>query len=59
MRKRNKKNIKNFYKILCKMSVKKYKIIYFKINKSKYLNNIFIIRKFIRHYKMFFIKYLI
>ena len=44
MRKKNKKNIKNFYKILCKMSIKKYKIIYFKINEDKNLNNIFIIK---------------
>ena len=39
MRKRNKRNIKKFYKILYKISIKKYKIIYFKINKSRNLNN--------------------
>ena len=43
MRKKNKKNIKKFYKILYKINIKKYKIIYFKINKSKNLNNEFII----------------
>ena len=43
MRKKNRKNIKKFHKILCKTNIKKYKIIYFKINKNKNLNNIFII----------------
>ena len=43
MQKRNKKNIKKFYKILYKINIKKYKIIYSKINKGKNLNSKFII----------------
>ena len=43
MRKRNRKNIKNFYKISYKTSIKEYKIICFKINKGRNLNDEFII----------------
>ena len=39
MRKKSKKNIKKFYKISCKINIKKYKIIYSKINKGKNLND--------------------
>ena len=38
------------------MNINKNKIIYFKINKDKYLNNIFIIKKFIKYYKILSIK---
>ena len=43
MRKRNKRNIKKFYKILYKTNIKEYKIIYSKINKDRNLNSEFII----------------